>query len=426
MAGKLRIAIDCRIADFEQGVGTALLALAKALSDSNVTDQEYTFLVTEEMKCRLVPYIYGPCRLEGIPESTFSTVKASLRRITPLRFIWKTLIDLRKRLNETAQIPVSDGYVEYRQFDVVHFPTPTAYLTKLPTIYQPQDLQHLHHPQFFTETAFAEREKLYRAFCNQASFVCVGAEWTKQDFLKSYEMAPNKVVVIPFGSVFSAYKAPSQHEIKNTIEKYGLPDQFFIYPAKTWPHKNHEIILRALHILKCEQDIAPHVYFTGSYTDHRLSLDRLAKDLMVSEQVHFLGFVTPAELQAIFNAATAMIYPSRFEGFGLPILEAFQARLPVLSSNAATLPEVGRNGALYFDPDSPSDLSALMVAILNKPELRRDLIAKGTFLLSQYSFKDTAASFRALYAKAAALSAQKHQLHRLQANRESVKIGPDQ
>ena len=83
MAPKLRVAIDCRISDFEQGVGTALLALAKALSDSEVTDQEFTFIVPENSKRQLVPYVYGPCRLEGIPESTFSTVKASLRRIRP-------------------------------------------------------------------------------------------------------------------------------------------------------------------------------------------------------------------------------------------------------------------------------------------------------------------------------------------------------
>ncbi len=417
MAPKLRVAIDCRISDFEQGVGTALLALAKALSDSEVTDQEFTFIVPENSKRQLVPYVYGPCRLEGIPESTFSTVKASLRRIAPLRFIWKKLIDLKKLHNETAQIPVSDGYVESHQFDVVHFPTPVAYLTDLPSIYQPHDLQHLHHPQFFSETAFAERERMYRAFCNQASYICVHAEWTKLDLVKCYETSPDKVVVIPWGSVFGAYKDPSSEEIRSTVDKYRLHDRFFIYPARTWPHKNHEVILRALHILKREQGIAPHVYFTGSYTEHRLSLDKLAKELKVSEQLHFLGFVTPAELQAIFHTAAAMIYPSRFEGFGLPILEAFQARLPVLSSNATTLPEVGRNGALYFDPDSPSDLSALMAKLLNSSELRQDLVAKGTLLLSQYSFRDTAASFRALYAKTAALSAQNHRLNPLPAER---------
>jgi glycosyltransferase involved in cell wall biosynthesis len=411
MARKLRIAIDCRITDSQQGIGTAVLALAKAFSDSNAANHEYTFIVRENMKSWLAPYVFGPCKLEGIPESTFSVVKMALRLIAPLRFIWKKLI------NKTAYIPASDGYVESHQFDVVHFPTQAAYLTELPTIYQPHDLQHLHYPLFFSKVQFAQREREYRAFCDQASYVCVQTEWTKQDVINRYQLPADKVVVIPWGSVFGAYKIPSEEDIRETIEKYGLQNRFFFYPARTWPHKNHEVVFRALHILKSEHGIAPHVFLTGSSTDRRSILDKLAKDLGVSEQVHFLGFVTSTELQAIFSAATAMIFPSRFEGFGLPILEAFHARLPVLSSNATTLPEVARDGALYFDPDSPSELSALMMAILDKPELRRDLIGRGTLVLSQYSFRNTAASFQALYDKTAALPSQNHRMPPLPAER---------
>jgi glycosyltransferase involved in cell wall biosynthesis len=398
MAHRLRIAIDCRIASFQQGVGTAVLALAKALSSSDVTDQEYTFIVRESMLDWLTPFIYGPCRLKGIPESTISAAKAAFRWIAPLRFIWH------KYCAQITYVPGSDGYVESQQFDVVHFPTQGAYLTKLPTIYQPWDLQHLHYPQFFSKADFAQRERLYRAFCDQASYVCVQAEWTKKDLIDQYKTAEEKVIVIPWGSAFDAYKNPSAEEIVVTAEKYGLPRCFFFYPAVTWPHKNHEVILRALHILKSEHGVVPEVFFTGLSTDHRPILDTLATNLGISGQLHFLGFVTPAELQAIFRSATAMIFPSKFEGFGLPILEAFHAGLAVLSSNATTLPEVARDGALYFDPDSPAELSALMRIILNQPELRQDLIKRGDLILSQYSIKHTAACLQQLYARTAAVS----------------------
>ena len=405
MARKLRIAIDCRITDSQQGIGTAVLALAKTFSDSDVTNQEYTFIVRENMKDWLAPYVYGPCKLECIPESTRrAALKAVFRRVALLRFIGQKL------LAGTAYVPVSDGYVETHQFDVVHFPTQAAYLTELPSIYQPWDLQHLHYPQFFTKTEYALRETRYRAFCDRASYVCVQAEWTRQDVIHRFQIAPEKVVVVPWGSVFDAYKEPSRQETQNTIEKYGLFGSFFFYPAATWPHKNHEAILRAIHILKSEHGVAPHVFFTGSSTDHRSTLDKLAHDLGISEQLHFLGFVTPAELLVIFRTATAMIFASKFEGFGLPILEAFHARLPVLSSNATTLPEVARDGALYFDPDSPAELSNLMMTIQNNPELRQRLIEKGILLLSQYSIKNTVANFQALYAKTAALSSQLTQM----------------
>jgi glycosyltransferase involved in cell wall biosynthesis len=206
--------------------------------------------------------------------------------------------------------------------------------------------------------------------------------------------------------VFDAYKEVSAEEIRITTTKYNLPEHFFFYPAVTWPHKNHETILRALHILKKEYGVVSHVYFTGASTEFRSTLDKLTESLNISEQVHFLGFVTPTELQVVFKTATAMIFPSKFEGFGLPILEAFHAKLAVLASKATTLPEVAGDGALYFDPDSPSELSILMKAVLEKPELRRELIAKGTSILTRYSIRSTASALQTLYEKAATLSPQ--------------------
>jgi glycosyltransferase involved in cell wall biosynthesis len=395
---KLRVAIDCRIENFRQGIGTAVQALAKALSDSKIKDQEYTFIVRENFRHCLEPYIYGPCRLETVPDSKLSGIKAALRGIAPLRFLWKIV------RGATTHIANSDGYVESMSFDVVHFPTQVGYLTKLPTIYQPWDLQHLHYPSFFLKEEIARREREYRAFCKQASYVCVQAQWTKQDLIDRYGLPQEKVQVIPWGPVFDAYQDPSEEECRKTVEKLGLPKQFFFYPAITWPHKNHEIILRALHTLKSQEGSAPHVYFTGASTDHRSTLEDLAQELEISWQVHYLGFVTPAELQAIFRVATAMIFPSRFEGFGLPILEAFHARVPVLSSNASTLPEVAGDGAIYFDPNSPEELSRLMKDILNPSELRQNLIDKGSLALSRYSMAQTAANFQDLYFRTAALS----------------------
>ena len=398
MAPKLRVAIDCRITDSKQGIGTAIQALAKAFSASTIQDQEYSFIVRESMRSWLVPYVHGPCKLAIIPEVKSSGLKSALRGIAPLRYMWNKLH------GTTARIPVSDGYVESYQFDFVHFPTQLAYLTELPSIYQPWDLQHLHYPEFFSATDIKQRELQYRSFCDRATYVCVQAEWTKRDIINHYGLASDKIVVVPWGSVLDAYSDPSAEEERATVEKYGLPKTFFFYPAVTWPHKNHEAIFRALHILKSEYNTAPDVCFTGSSTDYRSTLDKLAKDLGISNQVHFLGFVTPTELQAIYKSATAMIFPSRFEGFGLPILEAFHAGLPVLSSNATTLPEVGRDGALYFDPNSPKELAALMKAVLDTPKLRQDLIQKGTRALSQFSINDTVAQFQALYERTALLS----------------------
>ena len=222
----------------------------------------------------------------------------------------------------------------------------------------------------FTRDELALRERLYGGYCRQSRFVCVQAEWTRQDVIRHFGIAPEKVVVVPWGSVFDAYEPPSQSAIDATREKYNLPDAFFFYPAITWPHKNHEVIFRALHQLKSEGQFVPEVFFTGASSEHRMVLDKLANKLGVAEHVHFLGFLPPAELQSLFVLATAMVFPSLFEGFGLPILEAFHMRLPVIAATATTLPEIAQDAALYFDPHSPEELANRMKELLAQPELR--------------------------------------------------------
>jgi glycosyltransferase involved in cell wall biosynthesis len=157
--------------------------------------------------------------------------------------------------------------------------------------------------------------------------------------------------------------------------------------------------------------MTPHVFFTGASTKYRGTLERLAKELEVFEQIHFLGFLASEELQAIFNAATAMVFASKFEGFGLPILEAFHANLPVLSSNATTLPEIAQDGALYFDPDSPDELASLMKKMLDDSGSREELVRKGRDVLSKYSIRETAVKFQALYEEIAIRSLRGERSH---------------
>jgi glycosyltransferase involved in cell wall biosynthesis len=395
---KLRIALECRIEDPRSGVGTAVLGLAHALSESAITSQEYTFIVNKVTKEWLAPHIFGPCRMVEVNIPVPSSPKRALGKIVPLRSLWRGL------KTGLYSVPKSNGYVESENFDLVHFVTPVAYATSLPSIYQPHDLQHLHFPQFFSKTDYMHREKSYRDFCRRSVRVCVQTVWTKRDLISHYGLAPEKVAVIPWGSALSTYKAPSIQVQQESIYKYSLPDQFFFYPAVTWPHKNHEVIIRALYLLKHQYGRCPDVFFTGRPTKFRATLDRIAQELGVFEQLHYLGFVEAEELRVILSVATSMIFASKFEGFGLPILEAFDARLPVISSNASVLPEVAQDAALYFDPDSADELAAQMNTMLSEPEVRHSLIEKGTTVLSQYCIENVAVKFQALYEEVVALA----------------------
>jgi glycosyltransferase involved in cell wall biosynthesis len=392
---RIRVAIDCRITDTRQGIATAVLALATALSESEDTDQEYTFVVPEEIRDWIGPHLFGRCRLKLLPPSRSSRLKDAIRSFAPARRVWQ------RTLSGRMPVPASDGYVESEGFDVIHFPTQAAYLTNVPSIYQPHDLQHLHYPNFFSDADWALREKRYRAFCGQAAYVCVQTEWTRQDLLRRYGLEPAKTVVVPWGMVFGAAPPRAEESRVAGVHDTELPKIFFFYPAVTWPHKNHEVIFRALRVLKDRHGRTVDVCFTGAATEFRKKLNRLARELAVEDQLHYLGFVSAEKLQSIYRSATAMVFPSKFEGFGLPLLEAFHLGLPVLCANATALPEVAQHAALYFDPDSPEELAALMLRILDDPEQRRALVANGAERLSSFSFRDTAARFQELYALAA-------------------------
>jgi glycosyltransferase involved in cell wall biosynthesis len=387
---KLRIAIDCRISDFHQGIGTAIQALAKAFSESAIDDQEYTFIVHEKMHHHLAPFTWGPCSVTSFPTPPPPRLKMVMQAMPMLR-------PLRESFRRySTGVPVSDGNVERCSFDLVHFPTQIAYRTSLPSIYQPHDLQHLHFPQYFAKGEFLQRDVWYRVFCEQAAYVCVQTEWTKADLVKSYNLPPDKIAVIPWGVAIDPGTSTST-TATSVVDKYKLPQTFFFYPAVTWPHKNHLIILNALKILRDEKGLRPTLVCTGSITEFHKTLEQAAKGNGLTQQVRYLGFIPAEDLQGLYEAASAMVYPSRFEGFGLPILEAYQAGTPVLCSGSSVLPEVAQDGALYFDPDDPAELSSLMLRILESPQTRRDLMQAGLQVVSQYSFEATAKHFQSLY-----------------------------
>jgi glycosyltransferase involved in cell wall biosynthesis len=394
----LHVGIECRIANFRQGVGTAILSLAHALCDLPTRNERYTFILFEDHLELFKDLPLDRATLLTVPRPSSSAVKSNLSRVTPLRDIW--------RLGRAAvgPLPISDGLAEGQHFDVVHFPTQVGYLTKIPSIYQPWDLQHVHLPQFFSSHERISRSRVYKAMCRQARFVCIQTEWGKNDLVREYGIAADKIAVIPWGSVLNAYPQPDRRDVEATREKYQLPEQFLFYPAITWPHKNHEVAIRALAELK-HQGIDIALICTGDRTAHYPQLEKIAEQCGVRDRLKFLGFVTPVELQSIYSLATAMIFPSRFEGFGLPVLEAFQSGLPVLCARATVLPEVAGDAALFFDPDDAKDAAQAIRRLVSSPNLRAEMVRNGFARASALTISKTAEQFRELYHRTAAADA---------------------
>ena len=389
----LRVALDARIPEGRWGgVQQVVQGLAHGLGQLDGTD-EYVFLVEADGRNWLGPMMGGPCRLIEVPAGFGKT---RLRRAYDAMSVRLPMAARTARAVASSfagvsmPVPSSDGFVESLGADVIHFTTPGAFLTSIPSVYQPHDLLHRHHPEQFGALHARYRDDTYRTFCDRAAIVAVMTEWGRADILSAFGLPTDRIAVVPWAPV-AGLARPAQ-----AATELDLPDRFVVYPAQTWPHKNHIRLIEALALLRDRGTVVPLVC-TGRQTEHMPSIQRRIDDLGVAGQVRFLGYVPPDILDKIYRVATALVFPSRFEGWGLPVVEAFAYGLPVACSNATVLPEVARDAALFFDPESPDDIASAIAAVWSDEDLRETLRGRGQMRVADLSWEKTARTFRALY-----------------------------
>jgi len=402
----LTVALDCRINDFRQGVGTAFIALVREFASHPQDSEEFTLIIPEDQAELFREFeATNNMKLLLCPGQGNPPLRNALKKVPMIPWVWRQVA------GTFAAVPHSDGLIEARGFDIVHFPTQVGYLTSVPSIYQPWDLQHIHLPKYFTHGQRAQRDRNYRALCGQASTICIQTEWGKTDLITQYGIAPGKIEVVPWGSVFEGCHEPEGRDFERVAQRFALADRFLLFPAVTWPHKNHQLLIRALSQLRREGLSIPLVC-TGRTTPESVSLLKLAQENGVADLIRFIGFVDPIEMQVLYRSATAMVYPSRFEGFGLPLNEAFHAGLPVLCSRASVLPEVAGDAALFFDVDDPAEAATAIRNICSSPQLRDVLIQRGRRRLAENPMSETAQRLRAVYRKAFENTIEQHQRRR--------------
>jgi glycosyltransferase involved in cell wall biosynthesis len=400
----LRIGIDARLSGGHGGVEQVVIGVAGALSKLDDGEEEYLFLVNPGDDEWLRPHLGGPCRIlePGHPPP---------RRGFAKRISWQLEARLPRRVadrwwppptagytpEEIHDLGISDGTIESAGVDVMHFLLTLGFLTRVPTIYQPHDLQHLHLPDFFTPREIARRELTYRTFCERAALVVMMTSWGKQDLVARYALPSEKVAVVPWGSVLSNYPTPSPQDLENVRRLMGLPDKFLLFPAQTWPHKNHLGLLDALAVLRDEHGLEVTTVCPGKQAEHFGQIEARVRELGLSGSVRFPGFVTPLELRSLYTTATALIFPSFFEGWGLPVSEALGMGLPVACSAIPSLMDVAGDAALTFDPSKPEEIAASVQRIWTDTGLRASLAERGRKRSERFTFDHTARLFRAHY-----------------------------
>jgi len=392
--GVLRVGIDARLrVGTSGGVEQVVRGLADGLSRLEQGREEYVFLTLQGENDWL--HSLAPETFEIVEVASPSSGWERGRRVAR----WASQQDWLQDVPglRIPPPPAEPKFVGQLGCDVIHFTKQGAFLTSLPNIYQPHDLQHRHYPEHFTVREAARRESWYGAFSRQANVVAVMTHATKDDVVSAYGVAAGRVAVIGWPPALAAYARPTCSDVDRTRRRFGLPELFAIYPARTWPHKNHLTLVKALRRLRDEHGLEVPVVFTGGETESASEIRSLAERLGVASLVYWLGFVPPSEIFALYCASRCVVYPTLFEGWGLPILEAFYAGTPVACSRGVGFEEFARDAPTYFDPRSDKEIAAAVAQVLRDSEAAKRSAVLGRAIVAEYEWIHVARAFRALY-----------------------------
>jgi glycosyltransferase involved in cell wall biosynthesis len=243
------------------------------------------------------------------------------------------------------------------------------------------DLQYLYYPEYFTTGRLNYLKVMVPRSAEAARLILVPSEFTRRTIIERLDIDPSIVVVVPHGISPRDRKPPSS-EIR---DRYDLPDPYFIYPAITYPHKNHLVLVEAFaKVLRVHAKTT--LVLTGAKGSMETRISAEIKGLGIENRVRRLGYVPEEDLDALYHEAVAMCFPSRFEGFGAPVLEAMSRECPVIAADATALPEVVGESGLLVSPDNAEGWAQEMIDLLDQPSVRDQLAKAGLERAREFSW----------------------------------------
>lgn len=242
------------------------------------------------------------------------------------------------------------------------------------------DLQYLYYPEYFSRSKLAFLRKMVPRSAEAARLILTPSEFTRRTVIERLNIDPSVVVVVPHG----ISPRDASHSAEPIAPRYGIEGPFFLYPAATYPHKNHLVLVEAFaRLLKMRDDA--YLVFTGAkaWMEWRIAknmaerIENETHKLGIADRVLQLGYIPANDLDALYREAAAMTFPSRFEGFGAPVMEAMARSCPVIAADATALPEVVEDAGVLVSPDNAEHWAQAMLEMLEGKEQRERYIEAG-------------------------------------------------
>ncbi len=281
-------------------------------------------------------------------------------------------------------------WIDYKNIDIMF--CPLFFIAPgncpVPAVASILDVQHEFFPQYFSKKVLADIRKSTADTLKQADGILTISEYSKETIIDKYNVPDEKICVTYLNSdgVFDLTMEQSRKE----ENKNRIGADYIFYPANSWPHKNHINLLKAYSILKEKYQTKLKLVFTGDGKQQKKEIDDYISQNNLSEDIIYLGYLPQEEMPYIFANATVLAFPSVFEGFGIPLVEAMKAKVAVACSECGSIPEVAGDAALYFDAYNPEDIAEKIYQLESSPQLREELIQKGSVVAQKYSWKKCA------------------------------------
>jgi alpha-1,3-rhamnosyl/mannosyltransferase len=328
-------------------------------------------------------------------------------------------------LTETVWLPVR---ARSAGIEVMHHaggvaPFGTRRATGAAVVLTVHDVQVLELPEYFAPVKRRYLQTMLPRSVRAADILLTATEYAARTVVEHLHVPPDKIRASPFGRPHPIERWPSAEEQAETRRRYRLPGPYFLYPAITYPHKNHAVLLEAFARLLASLDgtdadtdtadagAAPVLVLSGAAGGEEATVAAQIERLGIGQQVRRVGRIPRRDLDVLLSDATALTFPSRYEGFGLPAIEAMTAGCPLIASTAAALPEVVGDGGVLVSPDDPDEWTRAMRELLD-PDCWQAMRERGLRRASHQRFSPARAATDLADAYRAAAAVRSGSVHR--------------
>jgi len=287
--------------------------------------------------------------------------------------------------------------------DVLHVQYTAPPFAPCPVVVTIHDLSFEHLPETFNRRSVAQLRFTVRRTARKAARILTSSEFSRRDIIETYAINPDRIAVTALAAPTHFAPVENETKLKEIRESYGIERDYILSLGSIQPRKN---LVRLIEAYLCLRRIRPEsklpqLVLAGkrgwldSETFHAADREGCGRDIL------FTGYVPERDLPALYSGAISFVYPSFFEGFGLPVVEAMQCGVPVIAGNQTSLPEVVGDAGLLFDPFDTKALSDALGRVIDDSELRKTLRAKGLERAKNFNWKTTAQLTLRAYQRAA-------------------------